>query len=165
MSTAEELQKLQQLHASGALSDDEYAKAKAHLLSSPPSGPAAPVVPVAPVVVVDVEQQTRQWAMFLHLSLLAGFLLPMAGLIVPIIIWQVKKTELPGIDAHGKIVANWIISALLYGLGCFVLLFVLVGVPLFMVLGVISIIFPIIGGIKANNGEVWKYPLSIPFFK
>jgi uncharacterized protein len=159
MSTAEELQKLQQLHASGALSDDEYTKAKAHLLSSPPSGPAAPVV------AVDVEQQTRQWAMFLHLSLLAGFLLPMAGLIVPIIIWQVKKTELPGIDAHGKIVANWIISALLYGLGCFVLLFVLVGVPLFMVLGVISIIFPIIGGIKANNGEVWKYPLSIPFFK
>jgi hypothetical protein len=159
MSTAEELQKLQQLHESGALSDDEYAKAKAHQLSSPPGGPAAPVVPV------DVEQQTRQWAMFLHLSLLAAFLLPMAGLIVPIIIWQVKKTELPGIDVHGKIVANWIISALLYGLGCFLLLFVIVGIPLFMALAVMSIIFPIIGGIKANSGEVWKYPLSIPFFK
>jgi uncharacterized Tic20 family protein len=30
---------------------------------------------------------------------------------------------------------------------------------------IIGIVFPIIGGIKANNGEVWKYPLSIPFFK
>ena len=29
----------------------------------------------------------------------------------------------------------------------------------------ISIVFPIIGGIKANNGELWKYPLSIQFLK
>jgi len=28
-----------------------------------------------------------------------------------------------------------------------------------------AIAFPIVGGIKANNGEVWRYPLSIQFFK
>lgn len=103
--------------------------------------------------------------MLLHLSLLAGFLVPMAGLIAPIVIWQIKKTELPGIDVHGKIVANWVISAFLYGVGCFLLVFVLVGIPLFIALGIMAIVFPIIGGIKANNGEAWKYPLSIPFFK
>src|SRR5207248_4635078 len=48
------------------------------------------------------EQQTRQWALFLHLSILAGFVVPFAGLIVPIVIWQLKKAELPGIDVHGK---------------------------------------------------------------
>lgn len=57
----------------------------------------------------------KQWAMFLHFSILAGFVIPIAGLIVPIIIWQIKKTELPEIDAHGKVVANWIISAIIYG--------------------------------------------------
>ncbi len=103
--------------------------------------------------------------MLLHLSQLANFLVPLGGLIVPIVIWQVKKTELPGIDVHGKIVVNWIISALLYGIGCFILFFLLIGIPMLVALGIIAIIFPIVGGIKANNGEAWKYPLSITFFK
>jgi uncharacterized protein len=107
----------------------------------------------------------RQWAMFLHFSLLAAFILPILGLIVPIIIWQVKKTNLPEIDAHGKVVVNWIISAIIYGFVCFLLTFIFIGLPLLFVLSALCIIFPIIGGIKANNGELWKYPLSIQFFK
>ena len=103
--------------------------------------------------------------MFLHLSQLAGFVLPLAGLIVPILIWQIKKVELPGIDVHGKIVVNWIISAVLYGIGCVILLFVLVGIPLLLALLILAVVFPIVGGIKANNGETWKYPLSIAFLK
>jgi uncharacterized Tic20 family protein len=160
MNSADELQKLQQLHQSGALSDEEFATAKAKLLNSPsPSGPGAPTGPV------DLEQQTRLWAMILHLSQLANFIAPSAGLIAPIVIWQIKKTELPGIDVHGKIVVNWIISALLYGIGCFILFFLLVGIPMLVALAITAIIFPIVGGIKANNGEAWKYPLSITFFK
>ncbi len=111
------------------------------------------------------DRETRQWAIFLHLSLLAGFVLPLAGLVAPIVIWQIKKADMPEIDTHGKIVLNWMISALIYALIFFVLSFVLIGIPLLIALAVISIIFPIIGGIKANNGEVWKYPLSIGFLK
>lgn len=160
MNSADELQRLQQLHQSGALSDEEYAKAKANVLNPP-----SPSSPVAPGGSANLEEQTRLWAMLLHLSQLANFLVPLGGLIVPIVIWQVKKTELPGIDVHGKIVVNWIISALLYGIGCFILFFLLIGIPMLVALGIIAIIFPIVGGIKANNGEAWKYPLSITFFK
>jgi hypothetical protein len=113
----------------------------------------------------DLEQQTRQWAMFLHFSLLAGFMVPLAGLILPIVLWQVKKNDLPGLDVHGKVVANWIISELLYGVGCIVLAFLVVGIFLLLGLMVLGVVFPIIGGIKANNGELWRYPLSIQFFK
>jgi uncharacterized protein len=157
MNVADELQKLQQLHQSGGISDEEYAKAKGNLLNPPsPGGPATPA---------SIEQQTKQWAMFLHLSQLANFVAPLAGLIIPIVIWQIKKTDLPGIDQHGKIVINWIISAVLYWIGCFILMFLIVGIPLMLALAVIAIVFPIIGAVKANNGEAWKYPLSIPFFK
>ena len=62
-----------------------------------------------------MEKETRNWAMFLHLSLLSGFLIPFAGLIAPIVIWQLKKEEMPEIDAHGKMVANFILSMLIYG--------------------------------------------------
>ena len=160
MNVADELEKLQQLHQSGGISDEEFAKAKAKLLTTPTSGLDSLFGSGG-----NVEQQTRQWAMFLHLSQLAGFIVPFGGLVAPILIWQMKKAELPGIDQHGKIVCNWLISALLYGILCIPLVFVFIGIFMVMALAALGVVFPIIGGIKANNGEVWKYPLSIPFFK
>jgi len=159
MNIADELQKLQQLRDSGAISDEEFTQAKAKLLTTPSSGMDALFGST------NTEQRTRQWAMLLHFSQFAGVLIPFGGFIVPILIWQIQKEKLPGIDEHGKIVANWIISAFLYGFLCFLLFFIIVGIPLAVVLGALAVVFPIIGGIKANNGEVWKYPLSISFFK
>jgi uncharacterized protein len=159
MNITEELEKLQQMHSSGALSDEEYAKAKERLLNTPPPINVPPEIPP----VVDKEQQSRQWAMFLHFSLLAGLIVPLAGFIAPIIIWQIKKTELPALDIHGKIVLNWLISSLIYAVISGVLIFVLIGIPLLILIGILAVIFPIVGGIKANNGEEWKYPLSIRF--
>jgi uncharacterized Tic20 family protein len=112
-----------------------------------------------------VDSESRQWAMLLHFSVLAGFLVPFGGLIVPILIWQLKKGDLPWLDIHGKNVANWIISKLIYLACCFLLVFVIIGVPMLVVLGICAIVFPIIGGIKASSGEVWKYPMAISFFK
>ncbi len=157
MNVADELEKLQRLHESGGISDEEFAKAKAKLLTSPGGGLDSLFGGGG-----DVEQQTRQWAMILHISQLAGYIIPLAGLIVPILIWQMKKADLPGIDQHGKNVVNWLISELLY---CIALAITFVGLFLVPVVILIGVVFAIIGGIKANNGEVWKYPLSIPFFK
>lgn len=111
------------------------------------------------------EKEFRQWAMFLHLSMLLGFVVPLAGLIAPIVIWQVKKNEMPAIDEHGKNATNWIISALIYSILSTILVFVLVGVFLLIALGILSIIFPIIAGVKANNGKTWQYPLTIALIK
>ena len=111
------------------------------------------------------DRQVRQWALFLHLSLLAGFLIPLAGLVAPIIIWQLKKEEMPGLDAHGKVVTNWLISSIIYFGASVLLIFVLIGIPLILLLCLVGVIFPIVGGIKASNGEVWKYPMSITFFR
>ena len=110
------------------------------------------------------EAETRQMALLLHLSHFAGWVIPVLGLVAPIVVWQLKKNDLPGLDAHGKNAANWIISELIYGAVCFVLCFVVIGFPLLMLLGLMSAVFPIIAAVKANNGEVWKYPLAISFF-
>jgi uncharacterized Tic20 family protein len=167
MNVADELQKLQQLHQSGAINDHEFSLAKAKLLSGPAelhAAPAAHAEPMPPSPAA-LEQETRQWAMFLHLSVLAGFLVPFAGLAVPIVIWQMKKTDLPGIDVHGKNALNWIISEIIYLAVSAILLFVFIGIPLLIALGLVGVIFPIVAAIKAGNGEVWKYPLSISFLK
>lgn len=124
-------------------------------------------------VKVDYEREVNQWALFLHLSQLAGYAVPFAGLVVPILMWQMKKDELPEIDAHGKMVANWMISAFIYSLaiGLFALVSVILFplllcvVPIGIALALASVAFPIIGALKANNGELWQYPMTIEFLK
>lgn len=113
----------------------------------------------------DQDGEVRTWATILHLSQLAGLLIPFGGLIVPLVIYLVKKDDLPGLEPHAHVVFNWIISAVIYSVACFILMLVLIGFLLIWVLVLLAIIFPIIGAIKANDGEVWTYPLSIPFFK
>lgn len=111
-----------------------------------------------------LDQQTRRWATALHLSVFAGYLLPLVGWLVPILIWRMKKSALPGIDIHGKIVLNWILSMVLYAVLGIIFSLVVLGVFLLIALGVGAIVFPVVGGIKANRGEAWHYPLSIRFF-
>lgn len=118
-----------------------------------------------PGLVAGQDKETNTWAMILHLSLLSGLVVPMAGLIVPIIIYVIKKDSLPGLEPHGNVVFNWMISAVIYAIVSIVLIFVLVGVLTLFAVAILSIVFPIIGAIKASEGEVWPYPLSIPIFK
>jgi uncharacterized protein len=109
--------------------------------------------------------EQRQMGLFLHLSQLANVVLFPIGIIVPIVIWQTQKDKIPALDAHGKMVTNFMISMTIYFFVSFVLMFLLIGFLLLPVLAILGIAFPIIGGIKANNGEFWEYPLTIKFLK
>ena len=107
----------------------------------------------------------KQMGMFLHLSrLLDAFVFPI-GAIITIVLWQTQKDKMPVLDAHGKMVMNWVISSLIYAVVSFVLMFVLIGFLTGLAVWLMMIVFPIIGGIKANNGELWEYPLTIKFLK
>ncbi len=161
MNIAEELSKLQELRDRGALSEEEYVKAKAAILN-PPSHQPAESSPVS-MSPERLAEQERLWAMLMHFSLLLNYAI--IGAVLAIVIWQVKKKELPGLDAHGKNITNWIISSILYVAICSVLTVVLIGIPMLIALVVLNIVFPIMGGVKANNGQVWKYPLAITFIK
>lgn len=107
----------------------------------------------------------RQMGMFLHLAQLANVILFPVGIIVPIVIWQTQKDKIPGLDAHGKMVANWMISMTIYMVISIILIFFIIGIFMICAVLLMGIIFPIIGGIKANNGELWEYPLTIKFLK
>ena len=117
------------------------------------------------VTTTDQDKDVKQWAMILHLSVFAGFIIPFAGLLAPIIIFILKKEEMPGLVPHGYVIFNWLISAFIYSIVCAILTIVLVGLLGFIALGILCLVFPIIGAIKASEGEVWPYPLSIKFFK
>ncbi|TXT38277.1 MAG: hypothetical protein FD138_433 [Planctomycetota bacterium] len=155
MSLSAEIERLQKLRDSGALTDEEFAQAKAALLSDPPS-PSFSSAGIDPTTL-------KWWAVGLHLSQFAGYVVPLAGFVVPIVIWQVMKERYPEIDEHGRMVANWILSHLLYVVCSVLLAFVGVGIPLLFLLAILGIAFPIIGSIRAAEGRCWKYPLTIAF--
>ena len=57
----------------------------------------------SPAAIPEPDKDTKMWAMFCHLGGLATFLaIPFAGLIAPLVIWQIKKDDHPFIDANGK---------------------------------------------------------------
>ena len=126
--------------------------------------PAADTPPPRPVNDVT-NAEANQWSMFIHLSQLANFLVPLLGVVLPIVLWQVKKDEFPSSTAHAYVVINWLISALIYSIVSGILTIILIGFLGLLVVGILGIVFPIIGGIKANEGEIWEYPLTIRFLK
>ena len=110
--------------------------------------------------------EEKQMGLFLHLSQLANVILFPIGIIAPILIWQMNKDKMPALDPHGKMVVNWMLSSIIYGIVSFILVFVLIGIIPLIGLIIAGIAFPIIGAIKANNnGELWEYPLTIKFLK
>jgi len=110
--------------------------------------------------------------MLCHLSALAGFFVPLGSILGPLLVWQIKKNEIPSTDIHGKAALNFQITVLIALLVSFVagvlLSFICIGVVFFFVAGGIALcglIFAIIAGIKANNGEDYKYPYSLELVK
>ena len=89
------------------------------------------------VTTTDQDKDVKQWAMILHLSVFAGFIIPFAGLLAPIIIFILKKEEMPGIVPHGYVIFNWLISAFIYSIVCAILTIVVIGLLGFLALGIL----------------------------
>lgn len=116
-------------------------------------------------VIMGPSKDERTYAMLLHLSQFLGYIIPFAGFIVPLVMWLVKRDESAYIDAHGKVVFNWMISAFIWGFISFILAFVMIGIFMLIALGICHIVFAIIGAIRANDGIIQNYPLTIKFFR
>ena len=109
------------------------------------------------------EKDVRQWCMLMHLSQFAGYVVPFAGIVAPIVMWQTKKDEHPDVDAHGRMIVNAMLSYFIYWIAAIALCLVLIGFLLIPVLAIASIALPVIGAIKANDGVLWRYPFVFSF--
>ena len=115
------------------------------------------------ILVADKDQRT--WAMFCHLSALAGLLFPFGSVIGPLIVWLVKKEEMPLVAEHGRKSLNFQLTMMIAYIVCFMLMFVVVGVILLPLVALFSLIMVVVSAIKANDGKEVKYPMAIEFIK
>lgn len=139
-----------------------------------------------------ISARDRSTAMMIHLSSLTDFVFPMAGILAPFILWQLKKHEGPFIDGHGKAAVNFNLTLIALQLICGLAIFFMVvgtlttgaidsrlfGVALFggvsgivVILGflgvfwLIRLICVVIVAAQGNRGEPAHYPFAIRFVK
>jgi len=104
--------------------------------------------------------EARQWAMFCHFAAFLGLVFPFGNLLGPLIVWQIKKDLDPFVDAQGKEALNFQISVALAAVLCFLLMVVVIGFPLLVLVSIAALVLTIIAGIKANEGQAYRYPFS-----
>ena len=155
----DKLEKLKNLRDQGTLTEEEFLNEKSKLLAGGEQSNFGN----------DVSRKhwgmdEKTFCMLIHLSQLANIVVPLAGIVLPIVMWATEKDNSPKIDAHGKIVLNWVISVVIYGICSIILAFLGIGFLMLIALGVVNLVFVILAAIKATEGQIWKYPLAIPFF-
>lgn len=112
-----------------------------------------------------LSEKERNWSMICHLSAFASYFFPFGGVIGPLICWLSKRDESVWINLNGRNALNFNLSILLYSVLAIPLCFIIIGIPIIMALATIKIICIIIASVKASKGQLFKYPLSIPFIQ
>ncbi len=111
-----------------------------------------------PAVPEPVPSESRGWATAAHLVPLIGL-----GFIGPLVIWLMKRDEDPFVGYHAREALNFQISLIIYVIASLLLMLVLIGFILIIVVPIFALVVMIIAGVKAANGEFYRYPLTLRF--
>lgn len=118
----------------------------------PPPGEYQPAQPMSP-------SDEKLWATLVHI---AGIFI---GVLAALIGYLVLKDRGPFVRAHTQTALNFQITMTIAAFVGLITTFILIGFVILMAVGVVVIVFSIIAAVKANNGEYYTYPLSIPLIK
>ena len=111
------------------------------------------------------DKDERMWGMFCHLSALSGFIIPFGNLIGPLIIYSMKKEEYAFVADQGKESLNFQISVMIYLIAGGLISIFFVGFILFGALILVSLVLTVVASVRANDGEYYRYPLTIKFIQ
>jgi uncharacterized protein len=104
--------------------------------------------------------QERLWAMLSHLlSFVAAYLF--LGFVAPLVVLLVFGQRSAFVRANAVESLNFNLSWLIYAIISVVLLVVGIGILLLIALGIAYVILIVIASIRANNGQLYRYPLTI----
>jgi uncharacterized Tic20 family protein len=106
------------------------------------------------------DRDSRQWGMIAHLSALVGFIIPFGNVIGPLVVWQMKK-DMPFVEDQAKEALNFQITVSIAVAVCLLLFIIVIGMLLLPVVGIGALVLTVIAGIKANDGEAYRYPFAL----
>jgi uncharacterized protein len=86
------------------------------------------------------------------------------GFIPGLVIYLVKKDD-PYIQDQAKEALNWSITAIIAYFAGVILTFILIGILVFIVMGVCHLIFCIMGAVGSASGKKFRVPFAIRLIK
>jgi len=108
--------------------------------------------------------QERLWAMLAHLlSFVAAYIA--LGFLAPLIVLLVFGPRSAFVRANAVESLNFNLSWLLYAVVGAILIFLVIGIFILIALGIAYVVLIIIASIRANNGQLYRYPLTIRFVR
>jgi uncharacterized protein len=96
------------------------------------------------------------------LALISHVVTFVSSFIAPLIIYLVKKDESSFVRAHAKESLNFQITMFLL---IVILVITIIGILLLWLVGLYVLALVIVAAIRASEGKLYKYPLSIKFIK
>ena len=127
----------------------------------PGGGPPAGGQPGQPPLSAD---QERLWGMLAHLlSFVAAYIA--LGFLAPLIVLLVFGPRSAYVRAHAVESLNFNLSWLLYAIVAGILVVIGIGLLVLLALGIAYVVLVIIASIRANNGQLYRYPLTIRFIR
>jgi uncharacterized Tic20 family protein len=125
-----------------------------------------PVEDTATPQATELTKDDKLFGMLCHLTALAGLLTGGIGAIIgPLVVWMIKKNEMPFVDDQGKEALNFNITVFIAAFVAFLLIAVAIGAILLPAVGIYWLIYTIIASMKANEGVYYRYPIAIRFIK
>ena len=125
--------------------------------ATPPRNPVMHDQPLA----AEAEQN---WAIAAHLSsFLAAYVA--LGVLGPLVVMLIAGPRSAFVRRHAVEALNFNISVLIYLAVSALLMFVLIGFPMVVAIGVLYLVAVIRGALAASRGEEYRYPLTIRFVR
>jgi uncharacterized Tic20 family protein len=112
-------------------------------------------------------QEERQWAAMAHGGALLGWVLSLGlgAIVIPLLILIIKGPTSDFVTDHARECLNYQITAFIVA-GIFLLLcLILIGIPLLIGFGVLSLVWMTIATVRAANGERYRYPFCFRFLR
>lgn len=122
-----------------------------------------PTPPVLPTPVPTKNEQTM--GMLCHLLALTGYAIPFGNMIGPLIVWMMKREEMPFVESEGKSSLNFQISMTIYHLIAIALCFVVIGFLVLPIIMIVNVVLVVLASTKAAAGVSYQYPFSIRFIQ
>lgn len=123
--------------------------------NAPPPPPENPYQTATPLSPAD----EKLWATLTHVGGIFFSVLP------ALIVYLVLKDRGPFVRLHSATALNFQLTMLIAYVVGFITAFILIGFLVIFAAAIVIIIFSIMAAIAANNGQPYKYPLSIEFVK
>jgi uncharacterized Tic20 family protein len=99
-----------------------------------------------------------------NLAMLIWVLSIFFGFIPPLIFFLVKKDDEYVLD-QAQEALNWAITATIAYIISFILIFIVIGVFLVLALGIVNLVFCIMGAVAASSGKPFRVPFAIRLIK